>query len=110
MSLCVRCRRPGTATSVFCDECKLLLNYRLQQGERVVAAAAHAITEVEQPTRRLPRPSRLAPVYDVSADIQRESTPHPTITKNGRRRDANQKTLRPKRSLADPSYSLADTN
>src|SRR5713101_1151360 len=101
MSLCLRCSRPCTAASVFCDECKLLLNYRLQQGEGVVPVAAHAITEVEQPTRRLPRPSRLAPVYDVSADIQRESTPHPTITKNGRGRDANQITLGRKRSLAD---------
>src|SRR5713226_1074592 len=110
MSLCLRCNKPCTATSVFCDDCKLLLNYRLQQGESLVAAAAHAITEVEQPTRRLPRPSRLAPVYDVSADIQRESTPHPTITKHGRGRDANQKTLSRKRSLADRWSSLDDTN
>ena len=110
MSLCLRCNKPCTATSVFCDDCKLLLNYRLQQGESVVPVAAHAITEVEQPTRRLPRPSRLAPVYDVSADIQRESTPHPTITKHGRGRDANQKTLSRKRSLADRWSSLDDTN
>src|SRR5215467_9744065 len=126
MILCLRCSKPCVATSVFCDECRLLLNYRLQQGESVVTAApfealplattssereeggvsissdpfgyitgahssisdsptqpelyaniveqainklnaaAHAITEVEQPTRRQPHPSRLAPIYDVS--------------------------------------------
>jgi len=113
MSLCLRCSKPCIATSVFCDECKLLLNYRLQQGESMVPVAAQAATEVEQPTRRLPRPSRLAPVYDVSADIQRESTPHPAITKNGGGRDANQKTLDRKRSLdksgsRDKSGSYAD--
>jgi hypothetical protein len=165
MSLCLRCSKPCAATSVFCDECRLLLNYRLQQGESVVTAApfealplattssereesgmsvsdnpferitgahstivdaptqsviytntveqavnklnaaAHAITEVEQPTRRPPHPSRLAPIYDVSTDIQRESTPCPTITKDGR---GNQKMPGRERSLADRWTSLLD--
>ncbi len=165
MSLCLRCSKPCAATSVFCDECRLLLNYRLQQGESVVTAApfealplattssereeggvsisddpfghitgahsttddspaqpviypntveqavnklnaaAHAITEVEQPTRRPLHPSRLAPIYDVSTDIQRESTPCPTITKGGR---GNQKMPGRLRSLADRWSSLHD--
>ena len=104
MSLCLRCNKPCTATSVFCDECKLLLNYRLEQGESAVPVAAQAITEVEQPARRLPRPPRLAPIYDVSADIQRESTPHPTIPRNG---GGKPKTLERKRSL-DKSGSHGD--
>src|SRR5215472_91574 len=165
MILCLRCSKPCAATSVFCDECRLLLNYRLQQGESVVTAApfealplatassereeggvsisgdppghitgahsstvespaqpviyantveqavnklnaaAHAITEVEQPTRRLPHPSRLAPIYDVSTDIQRKSTPSPTITKDG---GGKQKMPGRTRSLADRWSSLQD--
>jgi hypothetical protein len=165
MSLCLRCSKPCAVTSVFCDECRLLLNYRLQQGESVVTAApfealplaatssareesgmsvsddpferitgvhcitgdspahsvpyantveqavnklnaaAHAITEVEQPTRRPLHPSRLAPIYDVSADIQRDSTPCPTITKDGR---GNQQLPGRKGSLADRWTSLHD--
>src|SRR5205809_2681206 len=163
MSLCLRCSKPCAVTSVFCDECRLLLNYRLQQGESVVTAApfealplattssareesgmsvsddpfehitgvhcitgdspahcvpyantveqavnklnaaAHAITEVEQSTRRPLHPSRLAPIYDVSADIQRDSTPCPTITKDGR---GNQQVPGRKGSLADRWTSL----
>jgi hypothetical protein len=143
MSQCLRCNKPCVATAVFCDECKLLLNYRLQQGavtaasfealplattpseyeengvrisgnplERTISsyttinnpqtplpaeqalyasngrqavnrfnAAVHSIEEVEQPVRRTPRAPRLAPIYDVSADIQRESTLRPAVSK-----------------------------
>jgi hypothetical protein len=70
----------------------------VEQAVNKLNAAAHAITEVEQPTRRPPHPSRLAPIYDVSTDIQRESTPCPTITKGER---GNQKMPAGKRSLAN---------
>ncbi len=43
--------------------------------------AAQRIAELEQGNRRLPRASRLSPIRDISADIQRESTPLPRITK-----------------------------
>ncbi|GAC1656578.1 MAG: hypothetical protein NVS4B7_00650 [Ktedonobacteraceae bacterium] len=43
--------------------------------------AAQRIAEVEHGNRRMPRASRLAPIRDISADIQRESTPLPQIAK-----------------------------
>lgn len=42
--------------------------------------AARRIAQVEQGYRRTPRASRLAPIHDISADIQRHSTPLPQIT------------------------------
>ncbi|HEY6410940.1 MAG TPA: hypothetical protein VIY29_26085, partial [Ktedonobacteraceae bacterium] len=46
--------------------------------------AAQRIAEVEhagEGNRRLPRASRLSPIRDISADIHRQSTPLPQITK-----------------------------
>src|SRR6266567_5710409 len=42
--------------------------------------AAQRIAEVEQGSRRLPRASRLSPLRDISADIQRQSTPLPRLS------------------------------
>ncbi|MFL5653100.1 MAG: BACON domain-containing protein [Ktedonobacteraceae bacterium] len=42
--------------------------------------AAQCIAEVEQGSRRLPRASRLSPLRDISADIQRQSTPLPRLS------------------------------
>ena len=41
--------------------------------------AAQSIAQVEQGNRRQPRASRLSPIRDISADIQRHSTPLPQI-------------------------------
>src|SRR2546430_10142309 len=43
--------------------------------------AAQRIAEVEQGSRRMPRASRLSPLRDISADIQRQSTPLPILAK-----------------------------
>src|SRR2546421_1680550 len=43
--------------------------------------AAQRIAEVEQGSRRIPRASRLSPLRDISADIQRQSTPMPRVSK-----------------------------
>ena len=43
--------------------------------------AAKRIAEVEQGSRRMPRASRLSPLRDISADIQRQSTPLPKLVK-----------------------------
>lgn len=42
---------------------------------RRLEEAAQRIAQVEQGNRHMPRASRLAPMHDISADIQRESTP-----------------------------------
>src|SRR6266568_818340 len=139
MTQCLRCSKPCSPTSVFCDECRLLLRYQLQEGEHafsvasigtspltalssedevgelrvsddpleritspqpivdapptpvvedVVEQAVHQLNEaaqniakVEQAGRRVPRASRLAPIRDISADIRRESTPLPRVSK-----------------------------
>lgn len=46
-----------------------------------LSEAARRIAEVEQGNRRMPRASRLSPIRDISADIQRNSTPLPQISK-----------------------------
>src|SRR5947209_15258948 len=46
-----------------------------------LSEAARLIAEVEQSTHRMPRASRLSPIRDISADIQRNSTPMPQISK-----------------------------
>src|SRR6202165_4735249 len=46
-----------------------------------LSEAAQFISEVEPSNRRLPRASRLAPIRDISADIRRESTPLPKLSK-----------------------------
>jgi hypothetical protein len=46
-----------------------------------LSEAAQFISEVEPASRRLPRASRLAPMRDISADIRRESTPLPKLSK-----------------------------
>ena len=46
-----------------------------------LSEAAQLISEVEPSNRRLPRASRLAPMRDISADIRRESTPLPKLSK-----------------------------
>ncbi len=42
--------------------------------------AARRIAAVEQSERRQPRASRLSPLHDISADIQRQSTPMPNAS------------------------------
>jgi len=42
--------------------------------------AAQRIAQVEPGNRRLPRASRLSPLRDISADIQRHSTPLPQVS------------------------------
>lgn len=42
--------------------------------------AAQRIAYVEQSSRRLPHAPRLSPLHDISADIQRQSTPLPQIS------------------------------
>lgn len=44
-----------------------------------LSEAAQRIAEEEPGYRRLPRASRLAPIRDISAEIQRESTPLPQV-------------------------------
>ena len=46
-----------------------------------LSEAAQLISEIEPSNRRLPRASRLAPIRDISADIRRESTPLPKLSK-----------------------------
>ena len=57
-----------------------------------LSEAAQRISEVAaQPSRRLPRASRLAPFRDISADIRRESTPLPKFSKMRYKTDAHEK-------------------
>ncbi|HEY6410445.1 MAG TPA: hypothetical protein VIY29_23580, partial [Ktedonobacteraceae bacterium] len=51
------------------------VDYALQK----LNEAAQCIAQVEQGNRRQPRASRLSPIRDISADIQRHSTPLPRI-------------------------------
>ena len=48
--------------------------------QRLNEAAQH-MTQGEQGNRRSPRASRLSPLRDISADIQRQSTPVPKVSK-----------------------------
>jgi len=57
-----------------------------------LSEAAQRISKVAaQPSRRLPRASRLAPFRDISADIRRESTPLPKFSKMRYKTDAHEK-------------------
>src|SRR5258708_39186234 len=110
MGPCLGCKQACSDNSVFCDECRSLLQdehkatdvsaahissraasstdveeteVRVSQ-VRVVEDALHLLTDaarrialVEQNIRRKPRVSRLTPLSDISADIQRHSTPMP---------------------------------
>ena len=55
-----------------------VVDYALQK----LNEAAQSIAQVEQGNRRQPRASRLSPIRDISADIQRHSTPLPQIKKD----------------------------
>src|SRR5436190_1244702 len=75
MSQCLRCNKPCEATFVFCDNCQSLLRSQLGQ-------VVDTFEQEEQGNRRQLRASRLSPIRDISADIQRQSTiPLPQITK-----------------------------
>ena len=52
--------------------------------------AAQQMEHVEQGNRRSPRASRLSPLRDISADIQRQSTPLPQIAKMPQTESGNQ--------------------
>jgi hypothetical protein len=52
--------------------------------------AAQQIAHVEQGHRRSPRASRLSPLRDISADIQRQSTPLPQVSKVPQSESGNQ--------------------
>ena len=84
MNQCVHCGRPCGSSSLFCGQCAsdgpLLLD-RSEQSLNRLTAAARRIAEVDPDTQQLykrkPRPSRLSRLHDISAEIQRESTPLP---------------------------------
>jgi Viral BACON domain/Carboxypeptidase regulatory-like domain len=148
MSRCERCSKPCSATAVFCDECRALLQNQYQTAkmvevgevrasagmsplvasslqengeggsifERITSPlpvvqvrdvqtplppaqeqvqetynlveqalsrlneAAHRIAKAEGGLRRHPHASRLTPLRDISAEIQRESTPLPNVS------------------------------
>src|SRR5579884_2064460 len=52
----------------------------VEQAINRLSEAARRIAIVEQPTRHLLRASRLAPLHDISAEIQRHSTPSPRFS------------------------------
>src|ERR1700674_4571440 len=61
-----------------------VLNTGVDSAEQAVSRlseAAQLIAKAEPSNRRLPRASRLAPFRDISADIRRESTPLPKLSK-----------------------------
>src|SRR5712691_7518183 len=70
MGQCLRCSQPCVDAFVFCDGCRSVLKNGIQQDQRTLVEAEHS-------GRRLLRASRLAPLYDIAADIRRESTPMP---------------------------------
>ncbi|MFL5625901.1 MAG: BACON domain-containing protein [Ktedonobacteraceae bacterium] len=55
--------------------------HTVDQAVQQLNEAAQHIAEIEQNRRRAPRASRLAPIRDISAEIQRHSTPLPQVSK-----------------------------
>src|SRR5579859_1636391 len=54
-----------------------------EQALQKLREAAAVIASSERRPRRIPHASRLAPVYDISAEIQRDSTPMPRLAEDG---------------------------
>ncbi len=54
--------------------------HTIDQAVQQLSEAAQHIAETEQNRRRVPRASRLAPIRDISAEIQRHSTPLPQMS------------------------------
>src|SRR5205807_1862610 len=61
------------------DKHHLLPDTREQALQRLRDAAGHVVSD-NQGSRRVPRASRLSPVHDISGDIQRDSTPMPSLS------------------------------
>ncbi|TMC88475.1 MAG: hypothetical protein E6J22_15755, partial [Chloroflexi bacterium] len=55
--------------------------YVVEHTVKSLTEAARRIAEIEQGNRRMLHASRLSPIRDISADIQRNSTPLPQISK-----------------------------
>ena len=55
--------------------------YVVEYTVKSLSEAARRIAEIEQGNRRMLHASRLSPIRDISADIQRNSTPLPQISK-----------------------------
>src|SRR5258708_3370439 len=108
MNVCLHCSRPCVEEAVFCDECQtrrdinpffptadaaaslddltqastLDLSPQLEYVDQTVSRlneAARWIEEEEPGGKHLRRSVRLAPLRDISSEIQRASTPHPSI-------------------------------
>lgn len=110
MSQCLHCRKPCAEDAVFCEECQTrsenaflitpineppseneaspfstipLFESENNSTDQAVVRLNAAARQIEEESggKRMRRSSRLAPLRDISADIQRASTPHLRITR-----------------------------